>query len=449
MQNQKFDKYGGWIGRQFQATGYFRVENDGRWWIVTPEGNAFLSFGINHLHPEFWLQGYNDPAWRTKLGLDDLSGPEFTPALKDWFLGTCADFGFNTVGVHADLSVANHNGSSIPYVASFEVVDIPHYRQDVSDDDFIDVFSTQFESRCERMARDVVEPIAEDPYLLGYALTDCPLFTEEDLRERPDTIGGAPRNSRIGWPRKLRNLGAESAGKQAYVSTMRSIYNDQISAFNQTYATSFNSFENLLETKNWRPESDLSNGTETRDNVEFLKLTVDRYYSTALAAIRKYDSNHMFIGDKLNANTDSIDTVLPITSKYTDIVFFQMYGRYDYQATGLDRWSKVIDKPFINGDAAFTMIMDTMPRPYGPVAESVTERAEWTAEFFNGVFSRPEFVGWHYCGLIDAPNLISRKRDRQHSGLLDYNGEPYPEIKEALDRCRPSMYEIASNWTRG
>jgi len=443
MNDGKLDQYGGWTGKRFESTGYFRVEKDERWWIVTPEGNAFLSFGINHLHPEFWLQDYNATAWQKKLGLADLDSPRFTSALKDWFLTTCKNYGFNTVGVHADLSVANHGGPSVPYVMSFEVVDIPHYRNDVVDEDFLDVFSTEFEAHCDRMARENVARVAEDPYLLGYALTDCPLFTEEDLRERPDTIGGAPRESRIGWPRKLRNLGADSAGKRAYVATMRSVYSDQISVFNQTYTTNFSSFDELLDATDWRLNSDLSNGAESRDNVEFLKVTVDKYYTTALSAIRKYDSNHMFIGDKLNANTDSIDTVLPITSKYTDIVFFQMYGRYDYQATGLDRWSKVVDKPFINGDAAFTMITDTMPRPYGPVAESVTERAEWTEEYFRDAFGRPEFVGWHYCGLIDAPNLIPRKRERQHSGLLEYNGDPYEEIKRALDRCRPHMYEIA------
>ena len=38
----EFDKYGGWTGRKFRATGYFRIEKDDRWWLVTPDGNAFL-----------------------------------------------------------------------------------------------------------------------------------------------------------------------------------------------------------------------------------------------------------------------------------------------------------------------------------------------------------------------------------------------------------------------
>lgn len=96
-----------------------------------------------------------------------------------------------------------------------------------------------------------------------------------------------------------------------------------------------------------------------------------------------------------------------------------MYAQYEVQKPGLDRWSKLTDKPIINGDPAFMMTTDTMPRPYGPVADNLEQRAEWTAEFFRNAFARPDFIGWHYCGLINTPDLIPRKWDRQHSGLLN------------------------------
>ena len=55
-------------------------------------------------------------------------------------------------------------------------------------------------------------------------------------------------------------------------------------------------------------------------------------------------------------------TVQPITSQYTDLIFYQMYARYEVQKPGLDRWSKQVDKPFINCYSAFTMTTKTMPR---------------------------------------------------------------------------------------
>jgi hypothetical protein len=42
----------------------------------------------------------------------------------------------------------------------------------------------------------------------------------------------------------------------------------------------------------------------------------------------------MFFGDKLSANTDSVDTVLPVTEKYVDAVLYQMYGRCEVQNLG-------------------------------------------------------------------------------------------------------------------
>ncbi|MEM9646601.1 MAG: hypothetical protein AAF989_16540, partial [Planctomycetota bacterium] len=277
----------------------------------------------------------------------------------------------------------------------------------------------------------------------GYSMTDCTLFTEEDLRERPDVIGGKRRKARIGWPRRLRNLGAAAPGKKAYVGTMRELYRDHIADFNKTYESTFDSFDALAAAEGWRPQTQLSNANETRDNVVFLQRCVEKYYQTASDAIRRHDPNHMFVGDKINANTDSLDTVLPVTSRYTDLVFYQMYARYEVQKPGLDRWSKLTDKPFINGDSAFTMTTDIMPRPYGPVADNMDQRAEWTAEFFLKAFERPDFVGWHYCGLIDASNLVPRKQSRQHSGLLDGFGVPYPKLEKFLKECANDMYDIA------
>lgn len=439
------DPFGGWTGRKFKSTGFFRVEKDERWWLVTPEGNAFLSFGINHLTPDVFRQKFNREAWQKKLGVEDLdNSAEFAPALRKWFLQTCEDYGFNTAGVHTSLRVINRPRPAIPYMQPIKFVDTPHWKTEIPDESFLDVFSKEFATRCDNLAKKTAAPLKDDPYLLGYSMTDCTLFTEEDLRERPDVIGGARRGARIGWPRRLRNLGGDAPGKQAYVETVRDLYQERIEAFNASYGTSFDTFDALAAAVDWRPHTDLSNANETRDNVVFPQACVAAYYEKARDAIRRHDPNHLFMGDKLNANTDSLDTVLSVTSKYTDVLLCQMYGRYEVQAPGLDRWVRAADLPVINGDSAFTIITDTMPRPYGPVADTLEQRVEWTNEFFRNAFARPEFVGWHYCGLINATNLIARKQARQHSGLLDSYGKPYRELQKALRACSEDIYAIGT-----
>ena len=209
----KLDRYGGWTSKKFEGMCFFRVEKDKRWWIVTPEGNAFLSWGINHLYPDLWKQDYNREAWQKKLGIEILSGPEFNRVLRKWFLSIREQLGFNTVGVHNTLHIVNTPSPEMAYMQPIHFVNIPHWRTEIPDSNFIDVFSSNFERHCDRLAREIAEPLKDDPFLLGYSMNDCPLFTEEDLRERTDTIGGARRRSRIGWPRRLRNLGSDAPGK--------------------------------------------------------------------------------------------------------------------------------------------------------------------------------------------------------------------------------------------
>ena len=187
----------------------------------------------------------------------------------------------------------------------------------------------------------------------------------------------------------------------------------------------------------WRPHTDLSNANETRDNIEFLQRVVRKYYQTAREAIRRHDPNHLFFSDKINANTDALDTILPVTSQLTDLASFTRCTLgTKCRSRDWDRWSQRVDMPFVNGDSAYTMITDEMPRPYGPVADSLEQRIEWTEEFFRNAIARPEFVGWHYCGLIDANNRIPSKVDRQHSGLMGGFGEPYAGLRDAPERVQ-------------
>jgi hypothetical protein len=47
---KSLDRYGGSPAVKSEASGFFRVDQvAGRWWFVMPEGNGFLSAGINHV----------------------------------------------------------------------------------------------------------------------------------------------------------------------------------------------------------------------------------------------------------------------------------------------------------------------------------------------------------------------------------------------------------------
>lgn len=441
----ELDSYGGWTKKRFKKTGYFRLDRDDRWWMVTPEGNAFLSFGVNHIHGGWWMAPYNGRFWADKFDVPSTNDLGFNAKLRESMIRLLPELGFNSVGVHSDLPLLNAPRPFMPYVARFLLLDIPHWKNP-GESDFPDVFDPSFEAHAMRVARREVEPLRHDPMLLGYAMTDCPILTDWDAKERGDTLYGAPRQGLPTFPRKLRNLDGAKPGKRAYVETVRKLYRDSIADFNSAYETSFGTFDSLAAAVNWRPRTDPSNGYETRDNTVFLLKVVERYYQVALASIRRYDPNHLFFGDKLNGNTDAADTVVGVTSRFTDLVFYQAYGRYGWLEQSLDRWSRTSGKPLFNGDGSFGKPGENMPRPYGPLAADHRERADWTREYAEKAFSRPDFVGWSYCGLIDTwTSLSARKQLRQHAGMMSPTGKFHSAMRDVVREIADRLYEIAGS----
>ena len=46
---QELDIYGGFTDIKGTKTGFFHTQKvDGRWWLVTPEGNGFFGIGLSH-----------------------------------------------------------------------------------------------------------------------------------------------------------------------------------------------------------------------------------------------------------------------------------------------------------------------------------------------------------------------------------------------------------------
>jgi hypothetical protein len=107
----------------------------------------------------------------------------------------------------------------------------------------------------------------------------------------------------------------------AYVATIKHIY-PSIQKFNSVYGTQFSDFNSLLLAQNWRADHPPASKGEARDNTLFLKKCVNQYYSVAKSALRKYDKNHLFFGDKLNGNSDALDQYLQVVAQYTDVKNF-------------------------------------------------------------------------------------------------------------------------------
>jgi len=435
-ESSQTDIYGGCCAIAFEGTGFFRLEHADRWWLVTPLGHAFLSFGINHVGADVLQRDYNRAHWMEQFEMPEAGGRDFHGAFEEKVGRDLALFGMNTLGCH---SATQHNQHlAVPYVQQLRFVNNCHWMTPTAAD-FPDVFSEAFVAHCDARARAVAEAKARDPYLLGYSMTDCPIFTEKDAAKRPDVIYGKARQATPTWPRVLANLGPGHPGKKQYITYMRKRYQNDIHLFNQTYQATFDSFQTLLKTSNWRAYTKSANSQEAADDECFLVDIVERYYQLTTEAIQRYDPHHLIFGDKLNGNTGVPDEIVKLAGQYMDLIFYQFYGYYDEQEPTLENWSNLTQKALFNGDSCYSTPNEHMPNPFGPHCASQEKRAEAFSDFALRAFHRKDFVGWHWCGWMDSWEVYQKRM--QHSGLQDPLGNIYAPMQTAMRAFSEKMYQ--------
>ena len=443
------DSYGGCRTLEFGATGFFRLEQTGeRWWLVTPDGHAYLSMGLNHVGRGHLLQDCNRSFWAKAFGLaGDADDEAFQPGFEQKVMKDMEAFGVTTLGTHSNAQTL----SELPVndVVDVRMVDVCHY-QTPGADNFMDVFSDDFVRHCEARARELVAPRKDDRRVLGYTLTDCPILTEAESWPHVYNIYGWERQQVPSWPRVLRNL-PDSSGKRAYVKTMRQIYRNDIAAFNATYQSTFTSFEDLGQTGQWRRRTDLDNKRETRDNAQFLLEIIDKCFEVEVAAIRKFDSNHLIFGDKFQGNRMGLDVPdehIALFAKHFELIFFQKYALWPDLEDLLEQFRRCGGgKPVYMGDSSVNVPNPNMPDPFGPQCANQDMRAEAFLELFENCFSRPDFVGWDWCGWMDLwvtdPDDL-QAHDPRHAGLQDPFGNYNQPIQKAMKAFSERLYDVAS-----
>jgi hypothetical protein len=156
--NESFgwDKYGGDLGTQAKATGFFRVERvDGRWWFVDPDGHLFLSTGSN--------------------GTPGGGGPnEKRPGTAARSVRRMTAWGLNTIGNWSSLKSPSAEERKA-YVAMLRPPRSEPYFLGIPD-----VYSEEFARAVEQAAEKQCAPLRDDPWLLGYFLGNEPPWARRE-----------------------------------------------------------------------------------------------------------------------------------------------------------------------------------------------------------------------------------------------------------------------------
>lgn len=439
-QTNNLDGYGGFLPKNFddgEGNGFFRTKYDqGRWWLVTPEDNAFLSFGLNHLHAGLWAKDYNKTYWEGVFG-----GNAYTNTWRDGLYKFALDIfesiNANTFGYHNEGATLEDRPRVLPYIRQYKPLNLSIHLRPTSED-FVDVFAPAFRQTCADAAQEQVLPHINDKMIIGFAMSDVPVLTELHARNTSNWISGYDSPT---WPLVLRNLPSSSTGKQRYVDTMKDIYNNNITAFNATYNTNFETWLELTNAENWRPNTDYDNANEVADNNEYGKLCINKYYEVASQAFRAVNQNHLFLGDKINANSrdrDELKLIINEIKDYVDVILFQSYGRSDFQQILHDDITEIANLPIINGDGGFGSADDptNMPNPQTPTAQDQKQRGDWFKEYTENAFANPNFVGFYICGIIDQWTS-----GKQKPGIINPLGVEHTDVIEALADIGNNLYQ--------
>jgi hypothetical protein len=455
----RVDAYGGRLdGPALERTGWFHVQKAaGRWQLVTPDGHAFFSLGVNavaadgdrsyvagrefmfdDLPPDTgtWAAFYGggdsrapDRAASQGIGYDHgrwfdfyaanlyrIDGEEWLATWRQRTLRRLQAWGFNTIGNWSDpaLGLAHH----LPYTRSINIAGV--YANVASGYDYWgrmpDPFDPRFVQAADAAAASATAGLADDPWLLGY-------FADNELA----WAGTGPQGR---WGLATGTLAGDisSPAKQAFIAMLRRKYVAP-ETLGAAWGIPLGSWAALDATGYAAPLPSAAYPAVAVDYSAWLRLYADTYFRTVREALRRHDAYHLFLGGRFAVNTPE---AVAACAQYCDVVSFNIYA--DLPQHGFDAATmRQLDKPVLISEFHFGSA-DRGPFGNGVVAVASEAERGWAyARFLAAAAANPEIVGAHWFEYVDQP-VTGRLLDGEnsHIGLVGITDLPFAGFVHAV-----------------
>ena len=402
--NSSYDEFGGFVLLKGRRTGFFHIEKiEGEFWIVDPEGNLFVSKGVNHV--SYWADyaptlGYNpyNTAVSGKYGSADAWAEETVKRLLGW--------GFNTIGAWSSEETFT---KKMPYTVILNIA-IEAGANWLSGN-VTDYFSETFVKVADQVAQKTCALRKDDRYLVGY-------FTDNELRWTADW-----RSQKELFDDYMA-LPPEAEGKKALVEFLNKKYGT-ISSLNKAWETGFSSFEEVLTVK----EAPKNNAADA-DRLGFLEVIAREYFQVCYDAIRRYDPNHLILGCRYAFKPP--DEALIGCIGYVDVVSMSCYTNpysddLNRVLANLERIHNVTGLPVMASEFSFKAMDSGLPntRGAGVPVKTQSERAKYYEEFVKALVRKPFVVGYHWFEHADEPAEGRFDGENSNYGLVNIRDEPW------------------------
>jgi hypothetical protein len=400
------DPYGGATDVRGKPTGFFHTEQlDGAWWLITPDGNGFLSKGVNHVQfsgdtsPKLGYSPYRR-AVEAKHGSVAKWAEATAGRLRDWRL--------NTVGAWSSPEMF---GQRLPYTALVGVAEAGGanwQRGEVAD-----VFSPKFAEAVRERAQRICAAKTKDPHLLGY-------FTDNELR------WGADWRSKKSLFEDFIAKPADSAGKQAAVRLIRGRY-ATVDEFNRTFGADLKSLEELPAITSLSATSDAAKPLQK----EFLREYARAYFQTAREAILAADPNHLILGCRFAGYAP--DEVVEAMGEFVDVVSFNNYS-FTAPVEQLRKLHAVTKRPVMLTEFGFKAMDSGLPNTRGAGKPLATqpERADHFERYVTALEELPFMVGYHWFQWSDQPAEGRFDGENSNYGIVKGDDEAWAVLAERM-----------------
>lgn len=430
------DDFGGVLGGKNYGpgAGFRRLKDGGRWYLVTPNGNRFFSFGVNEVGAQAWtptsfrgssfagitslMSDYRD-AWSVRdntcgfipyqINLAKKYGKSWRNTTEDLFTNRLKSWGFNSLGTNSWDSLSQ-NGK----LASTFSADIvgPHVRFETYDGRTIhDVFSPQFVTDVQNTIRNRVAQVApETSHNLGvFVDNELPWGNKEssDDRYRYGLAYGALRAS-------------STYSHQALVNMLKTNYGNAISKLNSAWGTNYTDWTQL-DRLTVLPDC---TAAMRADFAQFGGMFATQYFSTVKTQLKNAGFNGLYLGCRSMA-CEILPEVTAAAKANCDVISVNVYNA---NASMLIGELKTIDCPVLISEFCFGAA--DQGRVGMPLYPSMTENARVDAykRFMEDVKTWPNLVGVHWYRWEDFPATGKMDGDNMSMGLLSITDNPYTAL---------------------
>jgi hypothetical protein len=436
-----FSRWGGWLQKQYESTGFFRTqwdEEQGRWWMVDPDGYAFWSTGqdcvgvnvttnITHMESALtWLPQADDPYaeivterdWHHGKYINYLQANLMHAFGADWYekwaeitIAELKRAGFNTVANWSEWEIAR--AASFPYVIPMRGL---HGKTPTVYRELPDVFDPQFDIDAAEFAQQLAA-IRDDPAFIGYFMMNEP------------TWGFSSETPAAGM---LFNT-VSCASRTALADFLRKKYETDTAL-----ATAWSIDTTFAALAEGRWNTPLTE-TATSDLADFSSIMVEKYFGTLSAACRAVDPNHLNLGIRYH-------TVPPKWAldgmRSFDVFSINCY-RAQVPAVELQAIHDLLNMPTMVGEWHMGALDVGLPATgVGPRVTTQAERAQAYRYYLETAAQIPHCVGVHHFTHYDQSALGRFDGEAYNIGFYDICNRPYKVLIDAARESHSLMYRI-------